>query len=146
MLFGSTQKLGTGTNVQAHLAAIHDVDCPWRPSDREQRLGRVQRQGNMFGKVKDFRYVTTGTFDSYLYQTVERRAEIHRTGLHQQVPRAVRRDDLDETVLDYATIKAVASGDPAVRERLMKREPTAGTRDAAAGARQADRIHARRAY
>ena len=69
VLFGSTQKLGTGTNVQARLAAIHDVDCPWRPSDLEQRLGRVQRQGNMYDTVKDFRYVTTGTFDSYLDQT-----------------------------------------------------------------------------
>lgn len=119
VLFGSTQKLGTGTNVQARLAAIHDVDCPWRPSDLEQRLGRVQRQGNMFGKVKDFRYVTTGTFDSYLYQTVERKQRFIAQVFTNKCP-ARSGDDLDETVLDYATIKAVASGDPAVRERLMK--------------------------
>lgn len=119
VLFGSTQKLGTGTNVQARLAAIHDVDCPWRPSDLEQRLGRVQRQGNMFGKVKDFRYVTTGTFDSYLYQTVERKQRFIAQVFTNKCP-ARSGDDLDETVLDYATIKAVASGDPAVRDRLMK--------------------------
>lgn len=119
VLFGSTQKLGTGTNVQARLAAIHDVDCPWRPSDLEQRLGRVQRQGNMFGTVKDFRYVTTGTFDSYLYQTVERKQRFISQVFTNKCP-ARSGDDLDETVLDYATIKAVASGDPAVRDRLMK--------------------------
>lgn len=119
VLFGSTQKLGTGTNVQARLAAIHDVDCPWRPSDLEQRLGRVQRQGNMYDTVKDFRYVTTGTFDSYLYQTVERKQRFIAQVFTNKCP-ARSGDDLDETVLDYATIKAVASGDPAVRDRLMK--------------------------
>lgn len=119
VLFGSTQKLGTGTNVQARLAAIHDVDCPWRPSDLEQRLGRVQRQGNMYSSVKDFRYVTTGTFDSYLYQTVERKQRFIAQVFTNKCP-ARSGDDLDETVLDYATIKAVASGDPAVRERLLK--------------------------
>ena len=119
VLFGSTQKLGTGTNVQRRLAAIHDLDCPWRPADLEQRLGRIQRQGNMFKEVRDFRYVTTGTFDSYLYQTVERKQRFISQVFTNKNP-ARSGDDLDETVLDYATIKAVASGDPAVRERLLK--------------------------
>ena len=119
VLFGSTQKLGTGTNVQARLAAIHDVDCPWRPSDLEQRLGRIQRQGNMFDAVRDFRYVTTGTFDSYLYQTVERKQRFISQVFTNRCP-ARSGDDLDETVLDFATIKAVAAGDPKVRERLQR--------------------------
>ncbi|MDY2776970.1 MAG: DEAD/DEAH box helicase family protein [Collinsella sp.] len=118
VLLGSTQKLGTGTNVQKRLAAIHDVDCPWRPSDLEQRLGRIERQGNMYASVKDFRYVTTGTFDSYLYQTVERKQRFISQVFTNSSP-ARSGDDLDETVLDYATIKAVASGDPAVRKRLF---------------------------
>lgn len=119
VLFGSTQKLGTGTNVQERLAAIHDVDCPWRPSDLEQRLGRIQRQGNMYETVYDYRYVTTGTFDSYLYQTVERKQRFISQVFTNKCP-ARSGDDLDETVLDYATIKAVAAGDPTVRERLLK--------------------------
>lgn len=119
VLFGSTQKLGTGTNVQARLAAIHDVDCPWRPSDLEQRLGRIQRQGNMFDEVKDYRYVTTGTFDSYLYQTVERKQRFISQVFTSKNP-ARSGDDLDEAVLDFATIKAVAAGDPKVRERLQR--------------------------
>ena len=119
VLFGSTQKLGTGTNVQKRLAAIHDVDCPWRPADLEQRLGRIQRQGNMRKKVKDFRYVTSGTFDSYLYQTVERKQRFISQVFTNKSP--LREGaDIDEAVMDYATIKAVASGDPAVKERLEK--------------------------
>lgn len=73
ILLGSTTTLGTGTNVQTRLAAIHDLDCPWRPSDLEQRLGRIVRQGNGFDRAHDFRYVSTGTFDSYLYSIVERK-------------------------------------------------------------------------
>ena len=119
VLFGSTQKLGTGTNVQKRLAAIHDVDCPWRPADLEQRLGRIQRQGNMHKKVKDFRYVTSGTFDSYLYQTVERKQRFISQVFTNKSP--LREGaDIDEAVMDYATIKAAASGDPAVKERLEK--------------------------
>lgn len=68
---GSTQKMGAGTNVQRRLAAIHDLDCPWRPADLQQRLGRIERQGNMNAEVEAYRYVTEGTFDAYLYQLVE---------------------------------------------------------------------------
>ena len=74
MLIGSTGTLGTGTNVQDRLFAIHDLDCPWKPAELEQRQGRVRRQGNMFDNVQDYRYVTVGTFDSYMFQTVERKA------------------------------------------------------------------------
>ena len=78
ILLGSTTTLGTGTNVQTRLAAIHDLDCPWRPSDLEQRLGRIVRQGNGFDRVHDFRYVSTGTFDSYLYSIVERKQDVYK--------------------------------------------------------------------
>lgn len=119
VLMGSTQKLGCGTNVQERLAATHDVDCPWRPADLEQRQGRIMRQGNMYDAVRVFRYVTSGTFDSYMYQTVERKQRFISQVFTSSSP-ARAADDLDETVLSYAEIKAIATGDPAVREQLLK--------------------------
>ena len=117
VLVGSTQKLGTGTNVQRLLVATHDLDCPWRPSDLEQRLGRIVRQGNTHDHVRAFRYVTSGTFDSYLYQTVERKQRFVSQVFTNRSP--VREAaDLDEAVLDYGTIKALATGDPTVRRRM----------------------------
>lgn len=117
VLIGSTATLGTGVNVQRHLVAIHDLDCPWRPSDLEQRLGRIRRQGNMWDSVRDYRYVTKGTFDAYLYQTVERKQRFISQVFTNRSP--VREAaDLDEAVLDYGTIKALATGDPTVRRRL----------------------------
>lgn len=117
VLLGSTQKLGTGTNVQRRLVATHDLDCPWRPSDLEQRLGRIVRQGNENERVRAFRYVTQGTFDSYLYQTVERKQRFVSQIFTSRNP--VREAaDLDEAVLDYGTIKALATGDPTVRRRM----------------------------
>lgn len=117
VLLGSTQTLGTGTNVQDRLAAIHDLDCPWRPSDLEQRLGRIQRQGNSYDHVRDFRYVSVGTFDSYLYQVVEKKQRFISQVFTDKSPlREV--DDLDETVLSYAEIKQLATGDPSVAKRM----------------------------
>ena len=117
VLVGSTQKLGTGTNVQERLAATHDLDCPWRPADLEQRLGRVVRQGNSFDEVRNFRYVTKGTFDSYLYQTVERKQRFISQVLTNKSPQR-EFDDLDEVVLGFAEIKALATGDPNVQRRM----------------------------
>ena len=121
ILLGSTTTLGTGTNVQTRLAAIHDLDCPWRPSDLEQRLGRIVRQGNTFDRVHDFRYVSTGTFDSYLYSIVERKQRFISQVFTNKSPCevAVRTmDDLDETVLSLAQMKQIAEGDPTVAERM----------------------------
>lgn len=117
VLIGSTQKLGTGTNVQKRLIAIHDLDCPWRPADLEQRKGRIQRQGNMFAKVFDYRYVTVGTFDAYCYQTVERKQRFIGQVFTSKSP-ARTADDMDDMVLSYAEIKALATGDPKVAERM----------------------------
>lgn len=114
VLMGSTSKLGTGTNVQTRLAAIHNLDCPWRPSDFEQRLGRVKRQGNLFDRVKDYKYVAQGTFDSFLYSTVE-----HKQRFIGQVfsnkPSVRSMDDIDETRISYSDLAAVASGNPDVK-------------------------------
>ena len=98
---GSTQKLGTGTNVQERLAAIHDLDCPWRPADLEQRLGRIQRQGNTYDHVRDFRYVTEGTFDAYSYQTVERKQRFISQLMSSKSP-AREAADLDADVVTLA--------------------------------------------
>lgn len=117
VLLGSTQKLGTGTNVQDRLAAIHDLDCPWRPSDLEQRQGRVRRQGNMYDKVSDYRYVTVGTFDSYLYQIVERKQSFISQVFTNANP-ARDSPDFDEAVLSYAEVKALATGDPSIVQRM----------------------------
>lgn len=117
ILLGSTTTLGTGTNVQTRLAAIHDLDCPWRPSDLEQRLGRIVRQGNTFDHVHDFRYVSTGTFDSYLYSIVERKQRFISQVFTNKSPVRTM-DDLDETVLSLAQMKQIAEGDPTVAERM----------------------------
>ncbi|MFQ9742886.1 MAG: helicase-related protein, partial [Slackia sp.] len=117
ILLGSTQKLGTGTNVQERLAAIHDLDCPWRPSDLEQRLGRIVRRGNNYDKVKAYRYVTVGTFDSYLFQIVQSKQSFISQIFTSKSP-AREASDLDETVLSYAEIKALATGDPDIQRRM----------------------------
>ena len=117
VLLGSTMKLGTGTNVQERLAAIHDLDCPWRPADLEQRLGRIQRQGNMYSRVRDFRYVTEGTFDAYSYQTVERKQRFISQLMSSKSP-AREAADLDADVVTLANIKALATGDPDIQRRM----------------------------
>lgn len=117
VLVGSTEKLGTGTNVQERLCAIHDLDCPWRPADLEQRLGRVLRQGNMYRKVYDFRYVTEGTFDAYSYQTVERKQRFISQLMSSKSP-AREASDLDDDVVSLAAVKALATGDPDIQKRM----------------------------
>ena len=117
VLIGSTQKMGTGTNVQERLIALHDLDCPWRPADLEQRAGRIIRQGNMNQKVLIFRYVTEGTFDSYLWQTIEAKQKFISQIMTSKSP--VRScEDVDETVLSFAEIKALCAGDPRIKERM----------------------------
>lgn len=117
VLIGSTGTLGTGTNVQDRLFAIHDLDCPWKPAELEQRQGRVRRQGNMFDKVEDYRYVTVGTFDSYMFQTVERKAGFISQIMNSDSP-AREVSDVDDTVLNLAQMKALATGDPKIAERM----------------------------
>jgi N12 class adenine-specific DNA methylase len=117
VLFGSTFKLGAGTNVQDKLIAIHDADCPWRPADLEQRAGRIIRQGNSNPEVRIFRYATSGTFDSYLWQTVESKQKFIAQIMSSKSP--VRScEDVDETVLDYAKIKALCAGNPLIAEKM----------------------------
>lgn len=117
VLIGSTGTLGTGTNVQDRLFAIHDLDCPWKPAELEQRQGRVRRQGNMFDKVEDYWYVTVGTFDSYMFQTVERKAGFISQIMNSDSP-AREASDVDDTVLNLAQMKALATGDPKIAERM----------------------------
>lgn len=117
VLIGSTGTLGTGTNVQDRLFAIHDLDCPWKPAELEQRQGRVRRQGNMFDKVEDYRYVTVGTFDSYMFQTVERKAGFISQIMNSDSP-AREASDVDDTVLNLAQMKSLATGDPKIAERM----------------------------
>lgn len=117
VLIGSTGTLGTGTNVQDRLFAIHDLDCPWKPAELEQRQGRVRRQGNVFDKVEDYRYVTVGTFDSYMFQTVERKAGFISQIMNSDSP-AREASDVDDTVLNLAQMKALATGDPKIAERM----------------------------
>ena len=108
MLLGSTQKMGAGTNVQDKLIALHDVDCPWRPSDLEQRSGRIVRQGNENPQVDIYRYVTEQTFDAYLYQLVEGKQKFASQIMTSKSP--VRSaEDIDETALSYAEIKMLAN-------------------------------------
>lgn len=117
ILFGSTEKMGAGTNVQTRLRAIHDVDCPWRPGDLEQRAGRIVRQGNQNKDVYIYRYVTDSTFDSYLYQTVENKQRFISQVMTSKTP--VRScEDVDESVLSYAEIKALCAGDPLIKEKM----------------------------
>ena len=116
ILMGSTQKMGAGTNVQDRLIALHDLDCPWRPSDLAQRLGRIVRQGNMNPEVEIFRYVTEGTFDAYLYQLVENKQKFIAQIMTSKAPVRVA-DDVDETALSYSEIKALATGNPLIIEK-----------------------------
>lgn len=117
VLIGSTQKMGAGTNVQQRLIALHDIDCPWRPSDLEQRSGRIIRQGNTNEAVKIFRYVTEGTFDAYLYQLVESKQRFISQIYTSKTPvRAA--EDVDEAALSYAEIKMLASGNPYIKEKM----------------------------
>lgn len=117
ILLGSTAKMGAGTNVQTRLYASHDLDCPWRPSDLEQRAGRIIRQGNTNEKVHIYRYVTKDTFDSYSYQLVENKQKFISQIMTSKSP--VRSaDDIDETALSYAEIKALATGNPHIKEKM----------------------------
>lgn len=117
ILFGSTFKCGAGTNVQDRLVAIHDVDCPWRPADLEQRSGRIIRQGNQNDEVQIYRYATSGTFDSYLWQTVQKKQEFIAQIMSSKSP--VRScEDCDETALSYAEIKALCAGNPLIAEKM----------------------------
>ena len=116
ILMGSTQKMGAGTNVQDRLIALHDLDCPWRPSNLAQRLGRIVRQGNMNPQVEIFRYVTEGTFDAYLYQLVENKQKFIAQIMTSKAPVRVA-DDVDETALSYSEIKALATGNPLIIEK-----------------------------
>ena len=116
VLMGSTQKMGAGTNVQDCLIALHDLDCPWRPSDLSQRLGRIVRQGNENPEVEIFRYVTEGTFDAYLYQLVENKQKFIAQIMTSKAPVRIA-DDVDETALSYSEIKALATGNPLIIEK-----------------------------
>ena len=116
VLIGSTQKMGAGTNCQDRLIAIHDLDCPWRPADLQQRAGRIVRQGNQNKEVYIFRYVTEKTFDAYLYQLVENKQKFISQIMTSKTPLRTA-SDVDETVLSYAEIKALAAGNPLILEK-----------------------------
>ena len=117
VLLGSTAKMGAGTNVQDRLVALHDLDCPWRPGDLAQRKGRIERQGNQNPLVHVYRYVTEGTFDAYLWQTVENKQKFISQIMTSKSP--VRScDDVDETALSFAEIKALCAGDLRIKERM----------------------------
>jgi N12 class adenine-specific DNA methylase/adenine-specific DNA methylase len=118
VLMGSTQKMGAGTNVQDRLIALHDLDCPWRPADLEQRLGRIVRQGNKNPEVEIYRYVTEGTFDSYLYQLVENKQKFIAQIMTSKTPVRIA-EDVDEIALSYAEIKALATGNPLIIEKCQ---------------------------
>lgn len=117
ILFGSTPKMGAGTNVQDRLVAIHNLDCPWRPSDLEQRQGRIERQGNLFPEVQVYRYVTEQTFDAYLYQLVESKQKFISQIMTSKSP--VRfAEDVDEVALSFAEVKMLATGDERFKEKM----------------------------
>lgn len=117
VLIGSTQKMGTGTNVQDRLIASHDLDAPWRPRDLTQRAGRIVRQGNLNEKVHIYRYVTESTFDSYLWQTLEAKQKFISQVMTSRTPLRSC-EDVDETALSFAEIKALCAGDPRIKERM----------------------------
>jgi hypothetical protein len=117
ILMGSTQKMGSGTNVQDKLIALHDLDCPWRPADLEQRAGRIIRQGNENEKVHVYRYLCEGTFDSYLWQTVENKQKFIAQIMTSKSP-ARSCEDMDESVLSYAEVKALCAGNPLIKEKM----------------------------
>lgn len=117
VLIGSTQKMGAGTNVQDKMIAMHNLDAPWKPSDFEQRRGRIVRQGNTNERVEVFKYITEGTFDAYLYQTLENKQKYISQIMTSKSP--VRScQDADEVTLSYAEVKALATGDPTIKERM----------------------------
>lgn len=117
IIFGSTEKLGTGTNIQTRLVALHEIDVPWKPSEVEQREGRILRQGNMNSEVRIFRYVTKGTFDAYNWSIIENKQKfISQVMTGGDVARTCI--DVDEAVMNYAEMKAVASGNPLIKEKL----------------------------
>ena len=117
VLMGSTQKMGAGTNVQDRLIAMHDLDCPWRPADLEQRAGRIVRQGNRNPEVNIYRYVTENTFDAYLYQTIENKQKFISQVMTSRTPLRSC-EDVDESVLSYAEVKALCIGDPRIKEKM----------------------------
>ena len=117
ILLGSTQKMGAGTNVQKKLIALHDLDVPWRPADLEQRSGRIIRQGNENKEVYIFRYVTENTFDSYLWQTIENKQKFISQIMTSKTPVRVA-EDMDESTLSYSEIKALATGNPLIKEKM----------------------------
>ena len=117
ILIGSTQKMGAGTNVQTKLIALHDLDVPWRPADLEQRAGRIVRQGNENKNVEVFRYVTENTFDAYLWQTIENKQKFISQIMTSKTPVRVA-EDVDESALNYAEIKALATGNPLIKEKM----------------------------
>ena len=117
VLMGSTQKMGAGTNVQDRLIALHDLDCPWRPADLEQRAGRIIRQGNQNPEVNIYRYVTESTFDAYLYQTVENKQKFISQIMTSRTPLRSC-EDVDESVLSYSEVKALCIGDPRIKEKM----------------------------
>lgn len=118
VLLGSTAKMGTGTNVQKKLIAVHDLDIPWRPADLEQRTGRIIRQGNENKQVQIFRYVTKGTFDAYSYQTLENKQKFISQIMTSKTP-ARKCEDVDQQALTYSEIKALCTGDERIKEKLM---------------------------
>jgi N12 class adenine-specific DNA methylase/archaellum component FlaC len=117
ILMGSTAKMGSGTNVQAKLIALHDLDCPWRPADLEQRAGRIIRQGNRNPEVDIYRYTTRSTFDAYLFQTIENKQKFISQIMTSKNP-ARTCEDVDESVLSYAEIKALCIGNPLIKEKI----------------------------
>ena len=117
ILLGSTQKMGVGTNVQNKIIALHDLDVPWRPSNLEQRSVRIVRQGNENDEVKNYRYITENTFDSYLWQTIENKQKFISQIMTSKTPVRVA-DDVDETTLNYAEIKALVTGNPLIKEKM----------------------------
>lgn len=118
VLLGSTAKMGTGTNVQKKLIAVHDLDIPWRPADLEQRAGRIIRQGNENKNVSIYRYVTKGTFDAYSYQTLEKKQRFISQIMTSREP-ARKCEDVDQQALSYSEIKALCTGDERIKEKLM---------------------------
>ena len=117
ILLGSTPKLGAGTNIQDRLIALHHLDCPWKPSDLEQQEGRILRRGNQNEKVKIFRYVTENTFDAYMWQILENKQKFISQIMTSKSPvRAC--EDVDDAALSYAEIKALATGNPYIREKM----------------------------
>lgn len=117
ILLGSTGKMGTGTNVQDRIIALHDLDVPWRPSDLEQRRGRMVRQGNINDKVHLYRYVTKGTFDAYSYQLLEKKQKFISQIMTSKEP-GRKCADVDQAALTYSEIKALCTGDERIREKL----------------------------